>query len=276
MNDSPTSVITRDNLFVSIALAAYNGERYIEKQILSIHNSCVYANVKYELVIVDDCSSDSTLQIISSLSSQVCINIVSNPSNIGPSKSFEKCLQLCSGDIIFLCDQDDIWLREKVFTTLQSVINKGQGLSNPFLFSGDAILIDEKDQDLGCTFYEARGNYTTSLLRNFMKFRHLGCSMAFSSQIKKIALPFPSYIPQHDIWIYLVAKAYKVPFVSAATPLIKYRRHFQNTSSAKLTRRSSVIYYKSKSTIFFMLKARLKFMVLYTLLLLRRVLNAHR
>ena len=100
---------------ISVALCTYNGERYIREQLKSILNQTVKVD---EIVVCDDGSTDNTLQIIEGLActTDTAIHIHRNETNLGPAKNFQKAINLCSGDIIFLSDQDDVWVPEKVAT----------------------------------------------------------------------------------------------------------------------------------------------------------------
>lgn len=102
---------------ISVALCTYNGEHYIHEQLESILNQTMNVD---EIVVCDDGSTDSTLQIIENLAgnTDTAIHIHRNETNLGPAKNFQKAINLCSGDIIFLSDQDDVWVPEKVATII--------------------------------------------------------------------------------------------------------------------------------------------------------------
>lgn len=103
---------------LSVALCTYNGEKYIRKQLESILHQTMPVD---EIVVCDDGSTDGTLDIIESYSSSghPQIRIYRNEKNLGPARNFQKAINLCSGDIIFLSDQDDRWLPKKVETVVQ-------------------------------------------------------------------------------------------------------------------------------------------------------------
>lgn len=103
---------------LSVALCTYNGEKYIRKQLESILHQTMPVD---EIVVCDDGSTDGTLDIIESYSSSghPLIRIYRNEKNLGPARNFQKALNLCQGDIIFLSDQDDHWLPKKVETVVQ-------------------------------------------------------------------------------------------------------------------------------------------------------------
>ena len=97
---------------ISVALASYNGEKYIEEQI----NSILYQSMKVDrIVICDDNSKDNTIKIIEKLIKKgFPINLHKNDRNLGYALNFMKCINLCNSNYIFLSDQDDIWFKNKV------------------------------------------------------------------------------------------------------------------------------------------------------------------
>ncbi|WP_426476880.1 glycosyltransferase [Chryseobacterium sp. CBSDS_008] len=96
----------------SVALCTYNGEHYIAEQLESILRQ---KKAVSEIIICDDGSTDGTLNILSGYAAQFpdIIKIYENPENLGYIANFEKAMSLCSGDLVFLCDQDDRWLTNK-------------------------------------------------------------------------------------------------------------------------------------------------------------------
>lgn len=101
---------------ISVALCTYNGEKYIEEQINSILNQSVKVD---EIIVCDDQSKDDTILKLKKLQTKnSCISIIENELNLRSTKNFEKAISLCSGDYIFLSDQDDLWNEQKVKKTI--------------------------------------------------------------------------------------------------------------------------------------------------------------
>lgn len=100
---------------VSVALAAYNGERYLREQLQSVYDQSLAVD---EVIICDDCSSDHTVQAAQSFIDEKGLNdswhVYQNKKNLGYAGNFIQAMNLCQGKYIFLCDQDDIWFRDKV------------------------------------------------------------------------------------------------------------------------------------------------------------------
>ena len=103
---------------ISVALAAFNGSKYLLEQLESLENQSIFID---ELIFCDDASTDSTLDIVKSWATKSKINVAifKNEKNLGYTANFYRALSLCNGDIVFICDQDDVWLPNKLKTVLQ-------------------------------------------------------------------------------------------------------------------------------------------------------------
>ena len=206
---------------VSVAMASYNGEKYIKEQINTILNNL---NDRDELVISDDGSSDMTVEIIKNFNDKR-IKLLEGPKK-GLKKNFENAIQNTTGDIIFLSDQDDIWMENKVRKVLECFNN-----NNYILIQHDAIVVDENDKVIYESFAEHR-KVKTGVIKNLIKNSYHGCCIAFKKELKEQILPIPDNIYLHDEWIGIIAELNgKKYFLDEK--LIKYRRHSQNTSSFK-------------------------------------------
>lgn len=208
---------------ISVCIATYNGENFIEKQLESILKQSVEVD---EIIISDDNSTDNTLKIIEKFNSPK-IRIIKNKKK-GVINNFENSLRESRGEYIFLADQDDIWSSNKV----EEVIKK---LEKYDLVIHNAQIINSKDEKiLKKTFFEIR-NSRKGLLKNLYKNSYIGCCMAFNRKILNKALPFPDNIPMHDSWIGLVAEKYgRVYFDNKV--LFYYRRHENNVTELNNSR----------------------------------------
>ena len=106
------------NLTCSVAMATYKGAKYVLEQLRSIEAQTVLPD---EVVICDDVSPDDTVAVIQEYSktSKLNIRLYQNEKNLGFRKNFEKAISLCACDVVFLCDQDDVWVNTKVERVLQ-------------------------------------------------------------------------------------------------------------------------------------------------------------
>lgn len=209
---------------ITVCIAAYNGEIYIEKQLQSILSQI---DANDNIVIVNDCSIDQTLDIIHQIKDPR-ITVINNEVNVGVIKSFEKSIAHALGDIIFLSDQDDIWMAGKV----AEIVNIFRSDKDVTIVATDAMFIDEQDKVIGESFFKKMGRFRSGWLQTLIKNRYLGCTLAFRKEMTEYILPFPDNIPIHDTWIGMVNDIYGKSYY-IDKPLIQYRRHSSNVTSMK-------------------------------------------
>jgi glycosyltransferase involved in cell wall biosynthesis len=212
-------------------MATYNGEKYIERQLNSILKQITEND---EVIIVDDQSVDHTVNIIKAINDSR-IKLYINEKNLGFLATFEKSIKLSTGDIIFLSDQDDIWMDDKV----EKVITFFKKSKADIIFH-DAVIIDENNQVLYHSFSEIR-NISTSVIKNFISNSYTGCCMAFKAKVKNIIIPIPSDVIYHDRWIGITGKLFNMNIVFMEEKLIYYIRHGHNVSPMKRRSLSVVI-----------------------------------
>jgi glycosyltransferase involved in cell wall biosynthesis len=215
---------------VSVAMCTYNGAKYLPEQLESIANQTVAVG---ELVVCDDGSTDNTIEVIKSFA-QTCsfpVTFHSNTVNLGSTKNFEKCLNLCSGDIIFLCDQDDKWREDKVEKQL-AYFKENPGKDAVF---SDAMMIDNDSKPIGRTIWEEiefTATYQKKWLDGkaheilFNGFVVTGATLAIRKSCLERLMPFPTHVEDliHDAWMAMVLSLEdKIGFI--AENLISYRRH---------------------------------------------------
>lgn len=207
---------------ISVAMASYNGEKYIEEQIRSILSNL---SAEDELLISDDGSTDGTIPIIEKLS-EFCR--ASNGARIslyeGPRKgiiaNFESVIAKCRGDVIFLSDQDDVWAPNKVECVMETFEKTGATL-----VMHDAKVYDETlNQVWMDSFFAYRGS-KPGFWNNVIKNRYMGCCMAFKRTMAEKMLPIPKNIQMHDQWLGLMNDLYGTKTVLLPECLIAYRRH---------------------------------------------------
>lgn len=202
---------------VSVCMATYNGAPFIRQQIDSI---LPQLGEQDEIVFSDDGSSDETLSIIASYEDKR-FRIVSNGRFGSPAKNFEHGLMHCTGRLIFLADQDDVWVDTKM-------LRMKHCLQSFDLVLTDCSIINEHNEKILDSFF-IRQKSRRGLLTNLVRNSYMGCCMAFHRKILDYVLPFPANLKAHDQWIGLVAeKYYSVHFLPE--PLVQYRRHGRNYS----------------------------------------------
>jgi len=205
---------------ISIAMATYNGEKYLKEQLDSIYAQ-TYKNI--EVIVTDDCSSDGTVGILEQYSKSHGLKYFANEENIGFVKNFEKAVSLCDGEFIALSDQDDIWLPHKLTTLVQNI-------GDNILACSDAKLIDENNHVIAESFFKYandpkndRLTFPKLLIRNYVT----GCTVLMKRDILQKAHPIPSDITYHDWWYGLIASTLNGIYVHKEA-LILYRQHDKN------------------------------------------------
>ena len=207
---------------ISVCMASFNGNKYIKKQLDSILSQL---GIDDEVIIVDDASEDDTVSTIMNFDDPR-IKLFENENNTGVIASFERSITLAKGEIIFLSDQDDIWLPNKI----QKMMSLFQKNSEVTLCLSDALIIDDSGKVGEFTYFGLRGQFQHGLISNIIKNRFLGCSIAFKKSLIKKILPIPSKVPAHDMWIGLINEMYgSTAYIDE--PLFQYRRHSGNVSS---------------------------------------------
>lgn len=208
---------------ISVALAAYKGEQYIAEQIESILSQL---GENDELIVSDDFPSGKTRAVVETLSSQDKRIIYIEGPGKGVISNFENALKACSGDVIFLSDQDDVWLPGKVEAVMNEFKNGAE------LVLHDASITDAVLNVTAPSCFEVHGA-NSSFAKNLVKNTFVGCCMAFTKELLEQTMPFPEGIAMHDWWIALIALKKKQKTVLLKKPLILWRRHGDNVTGGK-------------------------------------------
>lgn len=213
---------------LSVALCTYNGEKYLAEQLESIAQQTQAVD---EILVCDDQSTDRTLDLAQQFLQQgLPLKIYQNPQRLGFSRNFAQAIQRCSGDIIFLCDQDDRWYPEKVAVMLSQFTQHPDAL----LIFSNGELVNAQSQPLNCQLWQALPkppNATPSLLDLLNNEWITGAACAFRRELIDYALPIPPHWV-HDAWLGLIASA--VGKVKAIPDLlIQYRQHDNNQIGLK-------------------------------------------
>ena len=203
---------------VSVCMAVYNGEKYIEEQLASIMPQL---GADDELVISDNCSTDRTLECIERFQDGK-IKVVRYGNLLSQIYNFENALKYASGDVIFLADQDDIWMPNKV-EVMKSMLETRD------LVCSDCQVVDAEGKVLRESYFAMNG-CRKGFIKNLIRNNYLGCCVAFRRRLLKIALPFPRKIVVHDFWIAGLAEIFGTTGF-CHEKLMKYRRHGENMST---------------------------------------------
>ena len=197
---------------ISVCIATFNGEPYLRQQLDSI--LCQLSETD-EVIISDDNSTDNTCAIIEGYNDHRITLLHNHSHNI--KWNFQNALEHASGDYIFLSDQDDVWLPEKVSTCIKALNEYDLVVHDNKLCDSDLNVVEESF----FSFY----NSGPGLIKNALNNTYFGACMAMRAHIIKAALPLPQTQEiGHDIWLGLVAEMVgNVFFINE--PLMLYRRH---------------------------------------------------
>lgn len=215
---------------ISVLIAAYNGEKYIAEQIASVLSQL---SPNDEVIISDDNPLGRTFNAVEPFLTDKRIKYVRGPMH-GVDANKEFMLKACTGDVAFLCDQDDVWLPNKVERVVAE-IEKGATCVLHDAYVTDAQL-NKTGKTLFQTVFAKKG-----LAHNILKNCYTGACMALSRSGFEAALPFPKKIPMHDQWLGLVnEKKGKVSFINE--PLILYRRNSGSLTGGKTSLAQKIIW----------------------------------
>ena len=204
---------------LSIAMATFNGAKYLRAQLDSF---ATQSRLPDELVVCDDGSRDATLDILHDFAASAPfeVRVIQNETNLGFVRNFEKALSLCTGDIILLSDQDDVWQPEKLATVERTFLADQRVMST----INDMTITDQDLQHQNVTIL---GNIrrTGFGVNRFIA----GCCTAIRRDMLQALMPFPADHFAHDSWIGDMCVAFGVRHLIDA-PMQLYRRHGSNES----------------------------------------------
>lgn len=212
---------------VSVVLASYNGEKYIEKQLISIINQLEEND---EIIVTDDNSTDKTRDIVSAMSKKDSrIKLIDGPCK-GYNKNFENGINHSSGEYIFICDQDDEWMDNKVKNVLAAFDD------NTYCIRHDCIVVNDNNEIL-CESYMNERKANLSYKKNIYKNTFTGCCMCIKREWLLKLLPFPDGV-FYDAWIGILSCKFKKAKL-LDDKLIKWCRHEGTVTKLK---RNSILW----------------------------------
>ena len=180
---------------VSVAIATYNGERFIKEQLDSIFNQSLLPD---EIVVFDDNSSDDTLKIVEQYkNNNIKIIIYKNEQNKGFRMNFYNAIKKCNGDYIFLCDQDDIWNNNKV----ELMIHEMKKNSNILLLCSNLqsfYIEDCKNRVYEKRFMSIRKIKKLDKYRNYVNTPRPGCTFCINRKLANIYIDKVDFSFFHD------------------------------------------------------------------------------
>lgn len=204
---------------ISIVMATFNGGKYLQEQLDSF---LAQTRLPDELVIIDDCSTDNTLEMIQAFAATAPFEVrwEQNEKNLGYTGNFNQALIKTTGDLVLLSDQDDVWFPEK----LERMERYALGDPKALVVMNDAALTDGELNDTGLT---KQGQIASAGMTDSSFV--MGCCAAVRRELLDICLPIPSDYKGHDNWIIKIADGIGRKLV-VPDILQWYRRHEANES----------------------------------------------
>jgi glycosyltransferase involved in cell wall biosynthesis len=229
---------------IDILLATYNGESFLEPQIESI---LAQSYNSWRLIVRDDGSNDRTLEILTRYCERFPEKIImlkDDDGNVGCTQNFSRLMEYSNAPYAALCDQDDVWLPDKIALSLEKMqkLEAEHGKETPLLVFSDLTVVDA---DLGVVSQSywhlhridprRRCLFSYLLLQNVVT----GCTAVVNRPLRVLAAPIPPESKVHDWWIGLVATAFGVASIVDASTIL-YRQHGKNSIGVERRRQVDV------------------------------------
>jgi glycosyltransferase involved in cell wall biosynthesis len=220
---------------IAILLATYNGAPYLAQQLDSL---LVQTNRDWHLLVRDDLSTDETFDILRRYQEQhpTKITIVPNEGEVlGASGNFGALLTLADAPFTMFCDQDDVWLPDKIELTLAAMqrLEALHGKAMPLLVHTDLRVVDSNLLEIAPSLWRYQKTDPSAITLNRLLVQNVatGCTVMINRSLRELAVPMPAEARMHDWWLALVAGAFgRIAHIQ--TPTILYRQHDCNDSGA--------------------------------------------
>lgn len=207
---------------VSVVMAVYMGQQYLAQQLDSVLPQLAPED---ELIVSLDPSTDDSGTILQRYAAKdVRITVLEGPGK-GVIANFAHALSHAHGEILCLCDQDDVWLPGKLDCMRRHFAQD----ATVTVVLHDAIVTDASLKPIHPSFFALR-HVRSGVWHNLIRNSYIGCCMAFSSRLLPLLLPFPEKLPMHDQFIGMVG-AQNGRVILEETSYLYYRRHGENASS---------------------------------------------
>lgn len=239
-------VILKD---ITIVMAIYKPKlEWLQEQLISLNNQ-TYANIR--LLVWNDCPQDKTdyQLFFDKLITKFSFEIITAPYNLGSTRAFEKLTKKVQSPYVAYCDQDDVWLPDKLTVLVREIESNNSQLiySDMQVINGKSEVIAQSITEIRPhhVFYTKKDAAKVLLQRNFIN----GCTILMKTEIAKQALPFPKSLV-HDHWLALfVAVNGNISY--SKNPLVNYRIHDGQQTGVLVGINSKEKYYEKKTAVFF-------------------------
>jgi len=227
---------------VSVALCTFNGTDFLAAQITSIFGQ---SRLPDEVIVSDDGSADGTVALVRTLwetlgkshgGPEITLRTIENVRPLGVTANFEQAISMCTGDLIALCDQDDIWHPNRLEVACRVFVRR----PHVMLVHANARVVGQAGQYLGYTLFDAlqvsegdvaainEGNSLEVFTRRNLA---TGAATMIRRELADMSLPFPQEWV-HDEWLAIMASVLGAVEV-VTEPLIDYRQHAGNQIGVK-------------------------------------------
>jgi glycosyltransferase involved in cell wall biosynthesis len=209
-------------------MATYNGEKFVLEQMASILEQLTPDD---EAIVIDDSSSDGTVKLLRGMSDPR-IKIYLNERNRGSNYSFGRAIALANNDIVFMSDQDDIWMAGRVLLMKEKLLDTGA-----LLVSSNFACMDMNGRKISFSVDGVKASNSCKHFKNILdilmgRTNYFGCAMAFRKNLLELILPIPSFVESHDLWIALAGNL-KGSNAHLDEKTLKKRVHSSNVSITK-------------------------------------------
>jgi len=230
---------------IQVLLATYNGESYLKAQIDSLLSQTF---TKWQLLVHDDDSNDKTVEILLDYQQMYPekIKVIDDSFNYGSAcKNFSHLLSMSTSKYVMFCDQDDVWLPEKIEKSFIRIKEMEDLYGNiPIVVHTDLAVVDESLNLIASSMFDYQGlnNSVESLLQALVKNSVTGCAAIINRKAIEVSLPILPSAVMHDWWVSANVLKYsgKIEFINES--LIKYRQHSGNALGAKKQTISSLFF----------------------------------
>lgn len=207
---------------VTVLLSTYNGEKYLEQQIESLFHQ---KNVEVDILVRDDGSTDGTFEILERYSRYENFSWYKGEKNLGSAKSFLELVQRAEleNEYYAFCDQDDVWLENKLETALQKLKGHAQEAA---LYYSEVERVNSRLEKMPKQF---KKYHTEKFGGAFVATAAGGCTMVWNKKhMTYLKKHNPDYVTMHDEWNLFVALAVKAYVYYDENSYILYRQHENN------------------------------------------------
>ncbi len=214
---------------VHIVLSTYNGEQFLSEQLDSILNG---THQNFTIEVSDDCSTDRTVSIVKQYIEKYPqkISLHVNEKNLGYTMNFLEGLKRSQAPYVMFCDQDDIWMPEKIEHTLAHMNKIEKNHENePVLVYSDAMMFDSKSGDEMGLFHKNSHLSTekVDISHLLIENKCIGCTVMLNQRVRDYLVQLPEGIRVHDWWLALICSSFgQIGYLDE--PTLYYRQHSKN------------------------------------------------